>query len=326
MSHENKNLPPPLIPAEVDLRDFPFMPLDVDRLRDSDLAALASAEEFRAAVLLWCASWHQLPAASLPNNDHVLASIAGFGRGESARASWLAVRDGALAGFIECSDGRLYHPVVAEKALEAWQRKLAQAAKREEHRQRMETWREKKSKKDGDLSSSDGKLHSSKSTVKHHGDDHVNITGESRDDHVISLTGIGTGTEIGTGTGNKLNTLSAAAQPHEHPSKPKRQPKAHSYSDDFEAFWAIYPRPVNKLAAAKAFEKAIAMGGGTPEAKKRLLEATTAYAAHQKGKDQQYIPHPATWLNAGGWDDIQTQIQADTANRPAGYVPMGVGG
>ena len=65
--------PDPLVPAEVDLRDFGFMPLDVLRLRDSDLAALANGEEFKAAVLLWCAAWHQVPAASLPNDDRLLA-------------------------------------------------------------------------------------------------------------------------------------------------------------------------------------------------------------------------------------------------------------
>ncbi|WP_236577873.1 YdaU family protein [Burkholderia glumae] len=56
------------------------MPLDVVRLRDSDIAALSSADEFRSAVMLWCASWHQVPAASLPDDDRVLAQLAGYGR------------------------------------------------------------------------------------------------------------------------------------------------------------------------------------------------------------------------------------------------------
>jgi hypothetical protein len=50
------SLKPPPIPSDVDLRDFPFMPLDVLRLRDSDLATLTTGEEFKAAVLLWCAA------------------------------------------------------------------------------------------------------------------------------------------------------------------------------------------------------------------------------------------------------------------------------
>ena len=35
----------PLVPADVDLRDFGFMPLDVLRLRDSDMMALATGDD-----------------------------------------------------------------------------------------------------------------------------------------------------------------------------------------------------------------------------------------------------------------------------------------
>jgi hypothetical protein len=114
----------PLTLPDCDLRDFSFMPLDVVRLRDSDLAALESAEAFRAAVLLWCASWHQIPAASLPDDDRVLSNLAGFGR---VVKEWLKVKEGALRGWVKCEDGRMYHPVIAEKANEAWRRKLEQA-------------------------------------------------------------------------------------------------------------------------------------------------------------------------------------------------------
>lgn len=114
----------PLVPADVDLQDFQYMPLDVRRLRDSDLAALESPEACWAAVLLWSASWHQVPAASLPDDDRVLANLAGYGR---VVKEWQRVREGALRGWIKCDDGRLYHPVVAEKALEAWDSKVHHA-------------------------------------------------------------------------------------------------------------------------------------------------------------------------------------------------------
>ena len=58
-------LPEPLTPADCSLQDFPFMPLDVVRLRDSDLSIQVSGEEFRCAVLLWCAAWHQVAAGFL---------------------------------------------------------------------------------------------------------------------------------------------------------------------------------------------------------------------------------------------------------------------
>ncbi|MBB3905102.1 DUF1376 domain-containing protein [Methylobacterium brachythecii] len=96
------------------------MPLDVARLRDSAIVDEISGDEFRAAILLWCASWHQVPAGSLPNDPKQLSKFAGYGR---VIAEWEKVAGGALYGWIECSDGRLYHPVIAEKALEAWEKK-----------------------------------------------------------------------------------------------------------------------------------------------------------------------------------------------------------
>lgn len=116
----------PLTPPDCDLTDFAFMPLDVDRLRDSELATEETPESCWAAVMLWCVAWHQIPAASIPDNDKWIATKAGYAqRGKIAR-EWDQVRDGALRGFIKCSDGRLYHPVVAEKAVEAWESKRDQ--------------------------------------------------------------------------------------------------------------------------------------------------------------------------------------------------------
>lgn len=99
------------------------MPLHVARLRDSDLAAEASPEACWYAVLLWAASWHQVPAASLPDNDAVLTRLLGLGRDVK---TFRKHRDDALRGFVLCSDGRLYHPVVAEEAVKAWNSKLRQ--------------------------------------------------------------------------------------------------------------------------------------------------------------------------------------------------------
>jgi hypothetical protein len=133
------DLPAPLVPADVDLRGLPFMPLDVNRLRDSDLAIEASGDEFRAAVLLWCASWNQVPAGSLPDAEQALAAYAGFGRDLK---SWKKVRDGALRGFVKCADGRLYHPVVAEKAIDAWAQRVEHRAAKESENKRKEKERQ----------------------------------------------------------------------------------------------------------------------------------------------------------------------------------------
>lgn len=114
----------PLTPPECDLRGLPFMPLDCARLLDSDLFALTTGDEFKAALSLWCKSWTQVPAASMPDNELLLAKAAG-----TNLADWRAVSEMALKGWIKCDDGRLYHPVVAEKALTAWLERIAHREK-----------------------------------------------------------------------------------------------------------------------------------------------------------------------------------------------------
>jgi hypothetical protein len=67
---------------------------------------------------LWCESWHQVPASSLPDNEKILARLAMCDKQE-----WAQIRDRVMAEWRLCADGRWYHPYVAEKAKEAWERK-----------------------------------------------------------------------------------------------------------------------------------------------------------------------------------------------------------
>lgn len=120
--------PAPFVPAYVDLQHLPSMMVDVTVVRDSAFASNATADEFRAGFLLWCASWHQVPASSLPNDDRQLARMAGYG---FAIEEWRKVKDGALFKFSLCSDGRLYHPHIAKKAVSAWNSTLVETWKRE---------------------------------------------------------------------------------------------------------------------------------------------------------------------------------------------------
>lgn len=111
----------PLTPPDCNLGDFPFMPLDVRRLLTSETWITGTADEKCAAMTLWLESWHQVPAASIPNNDKMLAHLSGAG------GKWSKVKAHVLRGWKDGGDGRLYHPVVAEKALEAWIEKLSAA-------------------------------------------------------------------------------------------------------------------------------------------------------------------------------------------------------
>lgn len=109
--------PSPLVPSETDLTSVPSMLLDVRRFLNSDLVTESDPGSALFAVVLWCEAWHQRPAASLPSSDTALCKLAGFGRDQ---AGWQRVAGVAMRGWVLCSDGRFYHPVVAEKALEAW--------------------------------------------------------------------------------------------------------------------------------------------------------------------------------------------------------------
>jgi hypothetical protein len=74
-----------------------------------------------------------------------------------------------------------------------------------------------------------------------------------------------------------------------------------SGAGSFESFYAAYPRHVGRAAAEKAFAKAVRVA--TAEV---IVAGAKRFAADPNlpPKEQaQFIPHPATWLNAGRWDD-----------------------
>lgn len=116
--------PSPMTSPDCDCRGLPFMPLEVTRLRDSDLVMLSSGDEFKAAVLLWSAAWLQVPAASLPDDDRILAKLSTY-----PLAEWSTLREQALRGWVKCSDGRLYHSVIADLASSAFLKRKGQAGK-----------------------------------------------------------------------------------------------------------------------------------------------------------------------------------------------------
>lgn len=137
------DLPAPLVPAEVDLRGLEYMPLLGSRLFSSNFDLDSTDSEFRVGLKLWWAAWNQVPAASLPKEENRLRKLAGL---EDNGAKWRKVRARALQGFIECSDGRLYHPIVAEQALIAWERRAADREEREHEADRKRRERAERSR------------------------------------------------------------------------------------------------------------------------------------------------------------------------------------
>lgn len=303
--------PPPLVDAGVDLRDFAFMPLDVRRLRDSDLAATSSSDAFRAAVLLWCASWHQVPAASLPDDDAILAVLAGYGRGEASLEAWRAVKDVALRGFVLASDGRHYHPVIAEKALDAWRRKASMTAARQSHAERMKNYRSRRRGPDNSAQQRDAH-------VIRHSDDHGI---ESRDTNVARYGDGDVTSLIGQGQGQNTEISNDIS-----PSNDVASPRASTsrYSAGFLKFWHTYPRKVGKDAALQAWRKAKQRHGKGSE--ETIQRAAEAFAVSVAGKDPQYTPHPSTWLNQGRFEDQTEPVVASSRYLPVNRMAGPAGG
>jgi hypothetical protein len=98
------DLPAPLVEADVDCTDLDGFYLNVERLMSSELLALHSNEIIGAAVLLWCRTWKQRPAASLLDDDRINAAFAIL-----SLKKFREVKDAVMRGFVKCSDGRLYH-------------------------------------------------------------------------------------------------------------------------------------------------------------------------------------------------------------------------
>lgn len=110
------DLPAPLIPAEIDLRQLPWFPILRRRLFTSHFHTHATNEEWRAGVTLWIKSYDQSPSGSLPNDDGELWRLAAV---KGNARTWRRIKPMVLHGWVLCSDGRFYHPLIAELVTEA---------------------------------------------------------------------------------------------------------------------------------------------------------------------------------------------------------------
>ena len=93
-----------------------------------------------------------------------------------------------------------------------------------------------------------------------------------------------------------------------------RSPSAsESVDDGFATFWQQYPKKVAKPQALKAWKKQ------KPDLAACLAALSVAKASAEWQKDRgQFIPHPATWLNARRWED---EVSAIEANKQAVSAP-----
>lgn len=112
-----KGLKKPPVPVEVDLRKIGRMQLDILALLSSETMAMCRGEKLHAALTLWIRAFHQVPAGSLPNDENVVMSLAGY---SSDPEGWQRVKAVALKNFELHNDGRLYHTKLSEVVLKTW--------------------------------------------------------------------------------------------------------------------------------------------------------------------------------------------------------------
>lgn len=86
--------------------------------------------------------------------------------------------------------------------------------------------------------------------------------------------------------------------------------------DHFDAWWEVYPRKTAKKEARKAWEQmAREIDALTPE---ELMIRTQAFAQSVLHKDQEHVPHGATWLRGERWNDELPDRRSQTdGNRTA---------
>lgn len=313
------DLPAPLTPPECDLRGMPYMALDLVRLFDSDLYALSSGDEFKAAMTLWGKSFYQLPGGSLPDDDRLLAYLSGAKR-------WQAVKKMALRGWMKCADGRLYHPTVAQKAVEAWSFRLARRARTEAARAARQVQIQ---------SEEGGRGYGRKKTscivtnnITDTAPDYVtDIMTESVTESVTELVTdfvadsvtnsvMDHVTEIVTNIATETNRTELK-QREQIRTEPRLSDssgmQAQGEMDEievFERFWRLYPRKIGRGQARRAFLAALK--------KAPAMRILAALQKHSFNPQERFQPHPATWLNDERW--LDEQPQQDPVLRAAGVI------
>jgi hypothetical protein len=86
--------------------------------------------------------------------------------------------------------------------------------------------------------------------------------------------------------------------------------------NEFDQFWAIYPKKDDKRVAKKAFEKALTRAGFDD-----IVAGATRYRDDVNREDR-FTKNPATWLNADAWENgpLPSRSKASAVDNALKYV------
>ena len=118
-------------------------------------------------------------------------------------------------------------------------------------------------------------------------------------------------------------TATSGEQRARTPFKSKQQERM------FDNFWALYPKKRAKGNAERAWSKINPSDELFEQIKESLQRAITSLEWTREGG--QYIPYPASWLNAKGWEDEYNQTRSVSKTYSCYgedneiYIPPGMG-
>lgn len=293
--HGQEDRPAPLVPLGCDLRrGFPHIMLDFREMQATRFWLICKRRPELAFYFmnLSFASWHEVPAASLPNDDDVLADWA-----RCPPERWDLMKADLLtgAGWCLCSDGRWHHPLHAERAIAAWVSMLDDEAEKEAARRRMALLRARGSPHD---------LVSFAEQV-------ANVRARTR--HRIES--------------NRTESLSPESESGPRAREEARQEAGSKGEGDpaaarFEGFWHAWLKPPGD-SKSKAREAWLQVASELP-GEALLLACVQAFAAsieaenrNRPASDPYRVCHAKTWLLGRRWRDHQASAEAELARRQA---------
>lgn len=85
----------------------------------------------------------------------------------------------------------------------------------------------------------------------------------------------------------------------ESEKKKEKEEKERALQENFDLFWAMYPRKESKPEAQRAFAKI------NPDIRllQDMLDSIDKWKQSSQWQERQYIPYPATWLHNRKWED-----------------------
>lgn len=280
----------PLVKPEVHLADFPYMPLTIARLKSSRAWRICKRKPHLAFYMLnlWMACWHEKPAASLEDDDLTLADVA-----MCDDETWKDLKKEIMHGWVKCSDGRIYHPVIADLAKEAWERKTARRHQTEAARIAKEKTRLEK-------------LEADRRAIKRlssrlNNPDHIDDTDDGTSPCERSVTSSVTEAETGSIRKKDMKDMKEGKE-YNLSLPPVDAGNAGGQTElAFGMFMAAYPKKIEAKGVRHELGKLIARGVSIDA----VVAGAKRYDAETKGRDPVHIASPVKWLLGERWQDYQ---------------------